>query len=196
MVKLNILDSMFHSSLQVIFPPLYTFLSHTAALLGLGHRSGTSVSSSWWHTSSTTRRQRSAGVAFCHMGVVAPSPRPPLPCWTWPTILRVDFACATATPGLHLLPVAKLGAAPLTKGSRDSVRVISSLAFEHLYSSTRLEIGRERAPLPYSPILLRHLGSPSHFLTCTFTNRSSRLAWDRVTSYMEIGHMRRGSSPN
>ncbi len=110
--------------------------------------------------------------------------------------LRVDFPCATATPGLHLLPVAKAGAAPLTKGSRDSVRVISSLTFEHLYSSTRLEIGRERAPLPYSPILLRHLGSPSHFLTCTFTNRSSRLAWDRVTSYMEIGHMRRGSSPN
>ncbi len=153
MVKLNILDSVFHSSLQVIF--LLSTHSHLiqrpclAWDTALAHLSA----SSWWCTSSTTRRRRSAGVAFCHVGVVAPSPRPPLPCWTWPTMsrcLRVDFACATATPGLHLLPVAKAGAAPLTKGSRDSVRVISSLAFEHLYSFTRLEIGRERAPLPYS----------------------------------------------
>lgn len=117
-------------------------------------------------TSSTTRCQHKAGVAFCHVGGVVPKPKPTLPCWTWPTMslcFREDFACDTATPGLHLLPVAKVGAAPLIKGSRDSVRVISSLALEHLYSSTRLEIGRERAPLPYRPMLLRHLGSSSHF---------------------------------
>ncbi len=107
MVKLNILDSVFHSSLQVIF--LLSTPSHLiqrpclAWDTALAHLSA----SSWWRTSSTTRRRRSAGVAFCYVGVVAPSPRPPLPCWTWSTMsrcLRADFACATATPGLHLLP--------------------------------------------------------------------------------------------
>ncbi len=44
MVKLNMESNMFSSQLAPSdLPPLHTFLSHTAALLGLGHRSGTSV---------------------------------------------------------------------------------------------------------------------------------------------------------
>lgn len=57
----------------------------------------------------------------------------------------------------------------LTNESRDSVSVMSSLALVHSYSSTRLEIGSERAPLPESPMLPRHLDSPSDFLPCEFT---------------------------
>lgn len=47
--------------------------------------------------------------------------------------------------GVHFLPVAKVGGAPLTTGSQESVRDISSLTLAHLNFSTKLEIGSDKA---------------------------------------------------
>lgn len=48
-----------------------------------------------------------------------------------------------------------------TQEWRDSVSVISSLTLAHLYSSVRPETWSSRMPLLYSPMLLKHLGTPS-----------------------------------
>lgn len=45
-------------------------------------------------------------------------------------------------------------------------------------------------------MLLRHLGNPSNFLTCEFTNLSRQLACDSGTSHMVIGHIIRGNNQN
>ena len=55
-----------------------------------------------------------------------------------------------------------LGATALMMVSLDFMSVISSLPMAHLYSFTRLDNGKERAPFSYSPTLLRHLGKPVH----------------------------------
>lgn len=66
-----------------------------------------------------------------------------------------------AVPGLQLLPIAKVGAALLTKAC------FGTSAFFH-----RLELGKKSAPLPYRPMLLWHLGIPSHFLTCALRQQT------------------------
>lgn len=144
--------------------------------------------------------QRLVVVAFCQVGVFVPKPRPPLPCWTWPTMFwwwRADFQTSiTAAAGIHFLLVDRLGAISFNTGSWDSVRDMVTLTLAHLYSSTGLEMGSERAPLLYRPTLLRHLRSPSSFLTWELISLCRLLAWDCETLYMVIGHMSWGSSPN
>lgn len=82
MMKLNLFDSMLHSSLHVIF--LLSTPSHLiqqpclAWDIALAHL----AAASWWLTSSTTRCRRSVVVAFCQVGFITPRPKPPLPCWT------------------------------------------------------------------------------------------------------------------
>lgn len=78
-VKLSMLDSPFHTSLQVIF--LLTTPSHFIYWPSLTWDTALThlPASSWCPTSSITRRQCSNAVAFCHVDDVAPSPWPPLP---------------------------------------------------------------------------------------------------------------------
>ncbi len=143
------------------------------------------VACSCRRTSSTTSRRRWAGAALCHDGLLSPRPRPPYPCCTMPMMslcLRSDFAWWVAAVGFHFLPVTRVGAVWETHGSRDSVSVISSLTLEHLNSSVRLEIGISRMPLPYSPMLVKHLGSPSHFLANELTTLSSFSTFEIGTS--------------
>lgn len=149
-MKLNRLDSMPKSSLHVSF-----FFSRPSHLiqrpcLACATALDRLAASSCRRTSSTTMVHRSAVDAFHQRGVTVPRPKPALLCWTWPTTSRcrrADLACRTAVAGVHFLPVAKVGGAPLTTGSRESVRDISSLTFTHLNSSTMLEMGSDKAPL-------------------------------------------------
>lgn len=90
-------------------------------------------------------------------------PEPLLPCCTWPVMSRCFKL--TYPVVLHVLLVLKARTILVMQGSRESICVISSLTFEHLYSSTRLDTGSSRMPFPYGPILLMHLGTPNHFLT-------------------------------
>lgn len=126
------------------FPLFNTLAIHPATLLGKRYSSGMSycflLSTRLLHH----HFQCSDTDACCHWGVTAPRPNPPLPCWTWPTtswLRRSDLACSTDVPGVHFLPVARVGAVPITMGSLESVSDISSLTFAHLNSSTRLGIG-------------------------------------------------------
>lgn len=53
-------------------------------------------------------------ISFTTCSLFVPSPKPPLPCCTWPKIspsLRVDFACCNASDRFHFLPAATLWAA-------------------------------------------------------------------------------------
>lgn len=80
------------------------------------------VACSCRRTSSTIIGRCSVVDAFCQRGVTFPRPKPPLPCWTWPTTLqwrRANLACSTALAGVHFLPVARAGGAPLSTVSRD-----------------------------------------------------------------------------
>lgn len=105
-------------------------------------------------------------------------------CWAFPLIptsfgsLMIKGTTKNPAALLHWTHI-NLEVTPLENGSQGSVRVISSLVLEHLYSFTKLDTGRKRSPLPNRPMLVRHLGRLSHF-----TNRSSRLAWAKVTSLM------------
>ncbi len=142
-MKLSLLDSMPQSSLHVSFlsstPSHLTQRPCLACAMALERL----AASSCQHTSSTTMDRCSVADAFCQSGVIAPRPKPPLPCWTWTTTSRwrrADLACSTAVAGVHFFLVARVGAAPLTTGSRESVRDVSSLTLAHLKSSTKLEV--------------------------------------------------------
>ena len=149
MRKLILLASISHMSFQLMvrFSTL-SHLIHWPCFIcdtALAHL----LDSSCRRTSATTIFRRSREAAWLQQGRFSPSPKPPLPCWTWPTMSlwwRADFACCTAFLAVHFLPVARVGAAARTAVSFDSVRVISSLALVHLNSSVRLERGSWSSP--------------------------------------------------
>ncbi|KAK0145190.1 hypothetical protein N1851_015922 [Merluccius polli] len=90
-------------------------------------------------------------------------------------------------PGWFTLSETKTSSSPLhsandVPGSRDSVSIICSLTLVLLYSSVRLDRGSSRMPFPYSAMLLRHLGTPSHFLAKELTNLSSLSTFEIGTS--------------
>lgn len=121
------------------------------------------AASSCCQISATTNFLLRVVVALFHVGQLVLIPNAPLPYYTWTTIapcLRVDFACCTASNGIHFLPVASLGAATQIVSSRELVRVMFSLTLVHLHSSVRLEFQGTVAIL-YKPILLRQWGRPS-----------------------------------
>ena len=148
-MKLSLLDSMAQRSLHLSFffstPSQFIQRPCLACDTALDRL----AASSCRRTSSTTMVRRSVVDAFRQRGVTVPRPKPPLPCCTWPITSRwrrADLACRTAVAGVHFLPVDRVGGAPLTTGSRESVRDISSLTLAHLNSSTTLEIGSDKAP--------------------------------------------------
>lgn len=103
--------------------------------------------------------------AFCQVGVLS---------FQVETSSMLDVAYfisgseGTAVAGVYFLPVARGGATPFIIGFWDSALDISILTLAYFNSSTKLVIGSEKAPSLCSPKLLRHLGNPSHFLTCMF----------------------------
>lgn len=75
----------------------------------------------------------------------------------------------------------RIGAGSPTTISLDCLNIMSNLTLAHLFSSVSLVIGSEITLFPYSPIMLRHLGNPSHFLMCELIKQSSLLTCERVT---------------
>lgn len=49
-----------------------------------------------------------------------------------------------------------------------SLSIISNLVLVHLNSSTRLDVGKNRAPFPLGLMLLKHLDNPGHRFNCLF----------------------------
>ncbi len=164
-----------HVGLHVpqLIPPLDHILPRPATLLGLGHGSGTPGSFFLM------------AHLFNHQELV----------FGWSSLLSGRFHLSQTKASSALLDMAhhvqhKLGSTflwglgcsymSLTSEFPDSDSVISSLALAHLYSSTKLGIGSDRAQFPWRPMLVRHLGNPSHFLTWVITNLSHWLADDRL----------------
>lgn len=100
-------------------------------------------------------------VALWHWRAFGKSPRPALPCWTWPTTSlkrSADFALCTASNIVRFLPTQ--GAAARAAVSSESVRLLTNFPSVHLSSSTRLVIGNSSLPFLCNPAALKHCGGP------------------------------------
>ena len=109
------------------------------------------AASSCWRNSWTTSLHLWDGLALFKARVLSMRQRSLLPFCSWPTMslwLSAAFACLVVYDGVHFLPVAREGAAWATNGSLESDNNISSLTLVHLYSSSRLEMGSSKIPLP------------------------------------------------
>lgn len=111
-------------------------------------------------------------------------------CWS------ADFACFTASFCVNFCPDVRCGPAARIELSWDSERVISSLTLVYLNSSTKPEMGKLRMLCPYRAMLLKHWGTPNHFLTLELIILSIFSSFVRGMPTMVRGHISLGSSPN
>lgn len=81
-----------------------------------------------------------------------------------------DITSTTVKAETPFLQVTRAGAKSLLKRSMDPLSVNSSCAYVQLNASKGVDFDKEEDPFPYICILLRYLGSPSHFLTCEVIN--------------------------
>src|SRR4029434_8662608 len=107
MMKLMLLASICQSSLQLIL--LLSRPSHRVHCPCLARETAFALLavSSCLRTCSTTSFLRSDVVALLNVGLLAARPKPPLPCWIFPTMswcLRADVACCTALDDVHFRP--------------------------------------------------------------------------------------------
>lgn len=130
MIKLMVLASISHNSLQLIF--LFSTLSQRIHWPCFARETALPLLavSSCRRTFSTTSFRCSDVEALCQVGSLAARPKPPLPCSTCPTTSlcpRADVACCTASHGVHFCPVRRGGTALLMVWSLESFSVITSL---------------------------------------------------------------------